>query len=325
MRRAYRLLIVSLACGLLLSACGGAVRRVSEPAASIQQLTVRADGSWSVDLRLQNYSSIPMQFERVVLEISAGDQLAGKLDQSVGISIGPETADVVTVSVQPTSLGRLTVADVLAGGRSLPYSLKGTVWATPQDKKQRDFSVESRNTLSPAPASTACCADAHAFPHSFEGSRMSSYTAPLTDFRFALHDVLGAQALFARLGYADASTDIIDAVLEEAGRFTAQVLAPLNSVGDEIGCAFDKSTHAVTTPPGFRAAYDQFVAGGWNSLTAEPEFGGQGMPHTLGVPLSEMINSANLAWGNFRCSRTARWKRCASTAKPGSRMSSSSR
>ncbi|PPU20166.1 LEA type 2 family protein [Xanthomonas arboricola] len=149
--RAYRLLIVSLACGLLLSACGGAVRRVSEPAASIQQLTVRADGSWSVDLRLQNYSSIPMQFERVALEISAGDQLAGKLDQSVGISIGPETADVVTVSVQPTSLGRLTVADVLAGGRSLPYSLKGTVWATPQDKKQRDFSVESRNTLSPAP------------------------------------------------------------------------------------------------------------------------------------------------------------------------------
>ncbi|PPU13853.1 LEA type 2 family protein [Xanthomonas arboricola] len=149
--RAYRLLIVSLACGLLLSACGGAARRVSEPAASIQQLTVRADGSWSVDLRLQNYSSIPMQFERVALEISAGDQLAGKLDQSVGISIGPETADVVTVSVQPTSLGRLTVADVLAGGRSLPYSLKGTVWATPQDKKQRDFSVESRNTLSPAP------------------------------------------------------------------------------------------------------------------------------------------------------------------------------
>ncbi|MEA9564929.1 MULTISPECIES: LEA type 2 family protein [unclassified Xanthomonas] len=149
--RAYRLLIVSLACGLLLSACGGAVRRVSEPAASIQQLTVRADGSWSVDLRLQNYSSIPMQFERVALEISASDQVAGKLDQAVGISIGPETADVVTVTLQPTSLGRITVADVLAGGRSLPYSLKGTVWATPQDKKQREFAVESRNTLSPAP------------------------------------------------------------------------------------------------------------------------------------------------------------------------------
>ncbi|WAW88624.1 LEA type 2 family protein [Xanthomonas citri pv. malvacearum] len=151
MRRASRLLLVSLACGLLLSACGGAVRRVSEPTASIQQLTVRADGSWSLDLRLQNYSSIPMQFERVALEISAGDQLAGKLDQAVGMSIGPETADVVTVAVQPTSLGRIIVADVLAGGRSFPYTLKGTVWATPQDKKQRQFSVESRNTLSPAP------------------------------------------------------------------------------------------------------------------------------------------------------------------------------
>ncbi|KTF37666.1 LEA type 2 family protein [Xanthomonas vesicatoria] len=149
--RAYRLLIVSLACGLLLSACGGAVRRVSEPAASIQQLTVRADGSWSVDLRLQNYSSIPMQFERVALDISAGEQVAGKLDQAVGISIGPETADVVTVTLRPTSLGRITVADVLAGGRSLPYTLKGSVWATPQDKKQREFAVESRNTLSPAP------------------------------------------------------------------------------------------------------------------------------------------------------------------------------
>ncbi|WP_349781787.1 LEA type 2 family protein [Xanthomonas arboricola] len=149
--RAYRLLIVSLAFGLLLSACGGAVRRVSEPAASIQQLTVRADGSWSVDLRLQNYSSIPMQFERVALEISAGEEVAGKLDQAVGMSIGPETADVVTVTLQPTSLGRITVADVLAGGRSLPYTLKGTVWATPQDKKQREFAVQSRNTLSPAP------------------------------------------------------------------------------------------------------------------------------------------------------------------------------
>ncbi|KLD72554.1 LEA type 2 family protein [Xanthomonas pisi] len=149
--RAYRLLIVSLACGLLLSACGGAVRRVSEPAASIQQLTVRADGSWSVDLRLQNYSSIPMQFERVALEISAGEEVAGKLDQAVGMSIGPETADMVTVTLQPTSLGRITVADVLAGGRSLPYTLKGTVWATPQDKKQREFAVQSRNTLSPAP------------------------------------------------------------------------------------------------------------------------------------------------------------------------------
>jgi alkylation response protein AidB-like acyl-CoA dehydrogenase len=128
---------------------------------------------------------------------------------------------------------------------------------------------------------------------------MSSYSAPLSDIRFALFDVLGVDALFARLGYADASRDIIDAVLEEAGRFTSSVLAPLNSIGDEIGCAFDKATQEVTTPPGFRQAYAQFVEGGWTGLTAAPEFGGQGLPHTLGAPLGEMINAANLAWGNF--------------------------
>ncbi|MFT4249623.1 MAG: acyl-CoA dehydrogenase C-terminal domain-containing protein [Pseudomonas sp.] len=128
---------------------------------------------------------------------------------------------------------------------------------------------------------------------------MSRYSAPLADLRFALYDVLGAEALFDRLGYTEASRDIIDAVLDEAARFTGSVLAPLNGVGDEIGCAFDKSTREVTTPPGFRQAYAQFVEGGWTGLTAAPEFGGQGLPHTLGVPLNEMINAANLAWGNF--------------------------
>ncbi|HZF97903.1 MAG TPA: acyl-CoA dehydrogenase C-terminal domain-containing protein [Pseudoxanthomonas sp.] len=128
---------------------------------------------------------------------------------------------------------------------------------------------------------------------------MSTYKAPLADIRFALYDVLGAEKLFAELGYADATRDVIDAVLDEAGRFTETVLTPLNSVGDEIGCSFDKASGEVTTPPGFLQAYRQFVEGGWTGLTAAPEHGGQGLPHTLGVPLNEMINSANLAWGNF--------------------------
>lgn len=128
---------------------------------------------------------------------------------------------------------------------------------------------------------------------------MSSYTAPLSDLRFALHDVLKVEALFTRLGYADATADVVDAVLEEAARFSAGVLAPLNSVGDEIGCVLDQASGEVTTPPGFKQAYDQFVEGGWTGLTAAPAFGGQGLPHTLGVPLNEMINAANLAWGNF--------------------------
>ncbi|WOS42408.1 acyl-CoA dehydrogenase C-terminal domain-containing protein [Xanthomonas rydalmerensis] len=128
---------------------------------------------------------------------------------------------------------------------------------------------------------------------------MSTYQAPLTDLRFALHDVLQVEALFARLGHAEANAELIDAVLEEAARFTGTVLAPLNRVGDEHGCTLDKATGAVTTAPGFREAYRQFAEGGWTGLTAAAEFGGQGLPHTLGVPLNEMVNAANLAWGNF--------------------------
>ncbi|SEK80985.1 hypothetical protein SAMN05428989_0844 [Pseudoxanthomonas sp. GM95] len=128
---------------------------------------------------------------------------------------------------------------------------------------------------------------------------MSSYRAPLKDIRFALYDVLDVEPLFARLGFADASQELVDAVLEEAGRFTTTVLAPLNRVGDEVGCTLDTATAEVTTPPGFKEAYTQFAEGGWTGLTAAPEFGGQGLPHTVGVPLGEMINAANLAWGNF--------------------------
>ena len=128
---------------------------------------------------------------------------------------------------------------------------------------------------------------------------MSSYKAPLTDIRFALHDVLGVETLFQHLGMDDASRDVIDAILEEGARFNETVLAPLNGVGDEIGCSFDKATGAVTTPPGFREAYQQYVDGGWPALNAPVEFGGQGLPHTIGMPLKEMIDAANLAWGNF--------------------------
>ena len=128
---------------------------------------------------------------------------------------------------------------------------------------------------------------------------MSQYTAPLDDIRFVLDDVLDAQSLFARLGHADATPDVVDAVLEEAARFSGSVLAPLNAVGDQQGCRHDPATGDVTTPEGFKAAYLQYVEGGWTGLTAAPEFGGQGLPHLVGTMVSEMINSANLAWGNF--------------------------
>lgn len=128
---------------------------------------------------------------------------------------------------------------------------------------------------------------------------MSAYRAPLNDIRFALYDVLDAETLFNRLGYTDATRDILDAVLDEAARFSENVLAPLNSVGDDVGSTYDQANRSVTTPPGFKAAYEQFIEGGWTGLTASPDFGGQGLPHVMGVPLNEMVNAANLAWGNF--------------------------
>lgn len=128
---------------------------------------------------------------------------------------------------------------------------------------------------------------------------MTTYKAPLADMRFALYDVLGAGTLFARLGFADASRDIVDAVLEEGARFNETVLAPLNRIGDEVGCKYDKASGDVTTPPGFKQAYAQYVEGGWAGLVSPVEFGGQGLPHAAGVPLKEMIDAANLAWGNF--------------------------
>ncbi|CAN5724196.1 acyl-CoA dehydrogenase C-terminal domain-containing protein [soil metagenome] len=128
---------------------------------------------------------------------------------------------------------------------------------------------------------------------------MTTYRAPLEDIRFALYDVLQADALFATLGYEDATRDVLDAVLDEAARFAETVLAPLNAVGDQEGCRLDKATGEVSTPAGFKAAFDRFVEGGWTGLTAAPELGGQGLPHTMGVPLNELVNAANLAWGNF--------------------------
>jgi alkylation response protein AidB-like acyl-CoA dehydrogenase len=128
---------------------------------------------------------------------------------------------------------------------------------------------------------------------------MSTYNAPLNDIRFTLFDLLDAEALFARLGKTEATRDIVDAVLEESARFAETVLTPLNRVGDEIGCKYDKATGAVTTPPGFKQAYEQFVEGGWSGLVSPEEFGGQGLPHLVGIPLEEMVDAANLAWGNF--------------------------
>jgi len=141
-----------LLCAALLAACsGGPVRRVSPPSASIQQLTVNADGGWSVQLRLQNFSSIPMRFEHVSLQATVADEAAGTLEYAPQFSIGPESADVITIALQPSAEARMAVADALAGQRALAYTLKGRVDAVPQDAKQRSFDLDTRNRLNPVP------------------------------------------------------------------------------------------------------------------------------------------------------------------------------
>jgi len=134
-----------------MTACNRAVKRVSPPAASVQQLTVQADGSWTLVLRLQNFSSMPMSFDTVNLQMQVGEQDAGALTASPAMSIGGVSADVVNIHLKPSSAARIVVADALAGNRTLSYSLKGTVAATPEDKKQRSFDITSRSTLNQAP------------------------------------------------------------------------------------------------------------------------------------------------------------------------------
>ena len=126
---------------------------------------------------------------------------------------------------------------------------------------------------------------------------MPSYTPPLRDLQFVLHEVLHVtEQLKDCPPHAEIDADTINAVLEEGGKFAAEVAQPLNAVGDTQGCRLDKTTHAVTTPDGFKAAYEQYVAGGWPSLSCDPDYGGQGLPFVVNQSLYEMLNSANQAW-----------------------------
>ena len=137
---------------LLVTACSsGPVRRVSEPSAQIQQLTVRADGRWAIELRIENFSSIPMRFDSVNLALAFGDNEAGHVTAQPTVSIGPESADVVTTVFTPQVAGKLAVADALAGGRSIAYTLSGNISATPDEGKQRSFEIKRSSQLNPAP------------------------------------------------------------------------------------------------------------------------------------------------------------------------------
>ncbi|HMM75604.1 MAG TPA: acyl-CoA dehydrogenase C-terminal domain-containing protein [Gammaproteobacteria bacterium] len=124
---------------------------------------------------------------------------------------------------------------------------------------------------------------------------MPSYKAPVRDSLFILNEVLELGRYAALPGFAELTPDTLAAVLEEGGRFAEEVIQPLNRSGDEQGC----TRHAdgrVTTPEGFKAAYEKFVAGGWGGLAGDPAFGGQGLPHAVATAFEEYMIAANMAF-----------------------------
>jgi len=126
---------------------------------------------------------------------------------------------------------------------------------------------------------------------------MPSYTPPLRDMQFLLHEVLDAVAELNTLPrYADLDAPTLDAVLAEAGKFACEVAQPLNLNGDVQGCTLNAQTNEVTTPKGFKQAYAQYVEGGWPALACDPTHGGQGLPLAANQCLYEMLNAANQAW-----------------------------
>ena len=127
---------------------------------------------------------------------------------------------------------------------------------------------------------------------------MPSYTPPVRDTRFVLEHVVGLDRYLNQPGFEAASADVVDAVLEEGGRFVAEVLFPLNQIGDREGCTRHPDG-SVTTPSGFKEAYRQFVESGWATLGNQPDYGGQGMPHVVSTAFQEYMISANMAFAMY--------------------------
>jgi acyl-CoA dehydrogenase len=123
---------------------------------------------------------------------------------------------------------------------------------------------------------------------------MSSYNAPIKDMRFVMDEIAGFRELSQFPGFEEATPDMADAILDEAAKFTGEVLAPLNRIGDTEGCQL--GAKGVTTPTGWKEAYTAFREAGWNGITSPAEYGGQGLPDTLGVAVKEMVCSANLSF-----------------------------
>lgn len=123
---------------------------------------------------------------------------------------------------------------------------------------------------------------------------MSEYTAPIRDMKFVMKELAGLDDVARLPGYEEATDDLVDAVLEEAGKFASGVLSPLNRIGDQQGASW--SDGEVTTPDGWQAAYTQFAESGWTSLACDPQYGGQGLPKIVNTAVMEMWKAANMAF-----------------------------
>ena len=126
---------------------------------------------------------------------------------------------------------------------------------------------------------------------------MPHYIAPTKDMQYVLNDVLDVKNSSIP-GYADLDADFLSAILEEAGKITSQVLAPLNALGDQEGCHFENGV--IRTPTGFKDAFEQVKEGGWTGIDCDPEFGGQGLPYLVGTAVGEMFASSNMAFGMYQ-------------------------
>ncbi len=123
---------------------------------------------------------------------------------------------------------------------------------------------------------------------------MTSYKAPLTEINFVLNALINLEKVTSLPGYEEVTPDLVSSILEEASKLGEEVLAPLNRIGDIQGCKLENGI--VNTPKGFKEAYQKFIAGGWNSLPFDPEYGGQGLPWLVSTAVSEIWHSANMAF-----------------------------
>src|SRR6202166_5314537 len=123
---------------------------------------------------------------------------------------------------------------------------------------------------------------------------MHEYQAPLVDMKFVLRELVDLELLAQLPGFSDMTLDVADAVLDEAAKFAAGVLSPLNRSGDLEGVRWQEGQ--VLTAGGWKQAYSRFVADGWNALSCPAEFGGQNLPRALSALVEEMWNGANMAF-----------------------------